>query len=170
MLKGEVPQKSDRFLIYITGALSDIFKVFYLFLCKVCVSIFNFSSGQHRQKNGCRHLLACAQITGTCTINVTYSRYLEFLFTSSTVDLCMCAGQLSGRTSLGLHYCTSTEAATIQKFQTKDQIPGFPCQQNFGDEGKKGHAWKEGRYVGEYPAFHERRDWSSTNHYSDVCC
>lgn len=111
MLKGEDPLKPDRFLIYIIGVLSDIFKFFYLFLCKVCVSIFNFSSGQHRQKKGCRQFPARAQITGTCTVSVTCSRYLEFLFTSSTVDVCMCAGQLSGQTSLGLHYCPSTQVA-----------------------------------------------------------
>lgn len=112
MLKGEVCLKPDRFPIYITGALSDILKLLYLFLCKVCVSISNFSSGQHRQKKRCRHLLAHAQITAPAQLSVTCSRYLGFLFTSSTLDLCMCAGQLSGQTSLDLHYCTSTQLAS----------------------------------------------------------
>lgn len=131
MLKGEVPLKPDRFLTYITGTLSDIFKLFYLFLCKVCVSISNFSSGQHRQKKGCRHLLAHAQITSTCTVSVICSRYLGFLFTLSTLDLCMCAGQLSGQTSLDLHYCTSTQVACYPEIPDIRPNSGFSVSTKF---------------------------------------
>lgn len=67
--------------------------------------------------------------------------------------------------------CTTAHplrSLATQKSQTRDQIPGFLCQQNLGGEGKKGHAWKELRYVSEHPAFYERRNCSSTNHYSAV--
>lgn len=138
MLKGEVPLKPDGFLIYITGALSDIFKLFYLFLCKVFVSISNSSSGQHRQKKGWRHLLAYAQITGTNTVSMTCSRYLRFLFTSSTVDLCMCGGQLSGQTSLDLHYCTSTQVSSYPEIPDKRPNSWFSVSTKFRGWGQEG--------------------------------
>lgn len=111
MLKGKV-LKPVGLLIYITRALSDILEVFYLILCKVCASISNFSSGQHRQKHGYRHPLAHTQITSTGAVSVTCSRYLEFILTWSAVDLCMCAGQLSGQPSFDLHYCTFSRVAS----------------------------------------------------------
>lgn len=130
MFKG-VPLKPDRFLIYITGALSDIFKLFYLFLCKVHVSISNFSSEQHRQKKACRQLLANAQITDTC------SRYLGILFTSSIVDLYMCAGQLSRQTSLDLHYCTCTQVASYPEIPDIRPKSWFSQSTKFREWGQK---------------------------------
>lgn len=57
----------------------------------------------------------------------------------------------------------------LQKSQTWGQIPVFLFEQNLGGEGKKGHAWKELRYVSEYPGFYYRKDCSSTKPYSAVC-
>jgi len=108
MLKAKVLLKPDRLLIYITRALPDILKAFYLILRKVCTSISNISSGQHR----CRHLPAHTQITSTCAVSVTCSRYLRFIFTWRAVDLCMHAGQLSGQPSFDLHCCTSRQVAS----------------------------------------------------------
>lgn len=169
MLKGKVLLKPYRLLTYIIRTLSDILKVFYLILDKVCTSVSNFSSGQHRHKCRSRHLLAYTQKTGTCAVSVTCSRYLRFIFSWSAVDLCVRAGQLSGQPSFDLHYCISSQVDSYPDIPDMKPNSLFLFEQSLGSESKKGHTWKELRYVSEYPAFYYRKDCSSTNHYSAVC-